>query len=175
MARPSETSRPARRARGASHPLAGPTLSAGPQIDYTIEVDLPSLEAALLRVAERAGVVVRHESFDGALFDDLPRRGGLCRLRGVLTLFVDPSQPAPDRVATLSLGLARLDLERIPMPPFVRQAIARQRAKLRPRRRPPLRRVVLECCLRYLSLPGGAGPCCLSPKSEFRVPAREAP
>jgi hypothetical protein len=105
-------------------------------------VDLPSLEAALLRVAERAGVVVRHESFDRALFDDLPRRGGLCRLRGALTLFVDPSQPAPDRVATLALGLARLDLERVPMPPFARQVIARQRAKLRPRRRPALRRVV---------------------------------
>lgn len=106
-------------------------------------MDLPSLEAALLRVAARVGVVVRHESFDRALFEGLTRRGGLCRLRGVLTLFVDPSQSAPDRVATLAFGLSRLDLDGIAMPPFVREAIARRgrEAQLR-RRRPALRRVV---------------------------------
>jgi hypothetical protein len=101
-----------------------------------------SLEAALLRVAARAGVVVRHESFNQTLFQDLPRRGGLCRLRGVLTLFVDPSQSTPDRVATLASGLSCLDLEHVAMPPFVRETIARQGAALRARRRPALRRVV---------------------------------
>lgn len=106
-------------------------------------MDFPALEAALLRVADRAGLVVRHESFDRALFQDLPRRGGLCRLRGVLTVFVDPSQSPPDRVATLALALARLDLERVAMPPFVRETIARQgAAAARARRRPALRRVV---------------------------------
>ncbi len=105
-------------------------------------MDPPSLEAALLRVAERAGLVVRHEAFDQGLFHDLPRRGGLCRLRGVLTVFIDPSQPPLERVATLALSLARLDLEGIAMPPFVRDTIARQGAALRARRRPALRRVV---------------------------------
>jgi hypothetical protein len=105
-------------------------------------VHLSALEAALLRVAARAGVVVRHESFDRALFQDLPRRGGLCRLRGVLTLFVDPSESPAERVATLALGLARLDLERVAMPPFVRETIAQRGASLRARRRPALRRVV---------------------------------
>lgn len=112
-------------------------------------MDLERLLDELTRAAERAGIRVRHETFDPNLSDVRRPRGGLCTLRGERLILVDDKLPLPERIATIAEALAGVDLEHLFLPPIVRATIgayAPVRRGLegdppRPRPRPPVKLV----------------------------------
>jgi hypothetical protein len=79
----------------------------------TPERVLQELEA----LAARIGITVRLEPFGSGL---LAGRGGLCWVRGQALVVMDASLPLPDRIAVLSSALARFDLDKVYVPPFLR-------------------------------------------------------
>jgi hypothetical protein len=106
-------------------------------------VEPKAMEDALLDVASRAGVTVRTEAFDPAVFASVQKRGGLCWVGGRAVLLVDVGLSVIERVGVLADGLSGLDVDAISMPPAVRARIeksAKKRASAP--RRPRLRRVV---------------------------------
>jgi hypothetical protein len=76
--------------------------------------------AELLEAARRAGVAVREVSLAGP---ELQARSGLCRLRGALTLFLDPGAPADERLRLLLEALRGLDLDDLYLSPAARSML----------------------------------------------------
>src|SRR5262245_31430655 len=63
------------------------------------------------------------ESFDPNLSDARHPQSGLCVVRGRRVILVDAGLPLPDRIATVTGALARVDLDAMYMPPIVRATI----------------------------------------------------
>jgi hypothetical protein len=89
----------------------------------------------LERIADRMGVKVRFEAFDGSA----SRRGGLCKVRGERRIVVDAGASIVEQIAVLEAALAKLDLDAVFASPLVRARIERRRAKS-PRVGPALRK-----------------------------------
>lgn len=72
---------------------------------------------ALIRLAERAGIQVRHEPMEGS-------GGGMCVMRGQRVLFVDTSAPPDVRYERLVSELAgAVDLDAVYVVPALRRDI----------------------------------------------------
>lgn len=89
-------------------------------------VEPPRLAELLEEAAARLDVEVRYERFERDSLGVTARgavRGGLCEIRGRRVILLDERLGPPDRVAVLALALAKLDLERVYLPPIVRSTI----------------------------------------------------
>jgi hypothetical protein len=79
---------------------------------------------ALEQAAAHAGVCVRYEAMTG----DSAGAGGLCKIRGEWTVIMDRRATPSDRAAMLVEALADFDVDGVPLPPEIRQALAKRRA-----------------------------------------------
>lgn len=105
-------------------------------------MDTHELLDALLALAGRLQVPIREESFDKVLFAELGERGGLCTLGGERVILVDRDLGPTERVGVLLRALAGLPLDRVHMPPYVRErleVVQRARAAILEKKRPRLR------------------------------------
>ena len=79
------------------------------------------LLAALLDLAEKAGIELRHETLGG-------EGGGLCVLRGKKILFIDETAVLADRIARTAAALSSLEeIEDSFILPQVRQVLEKYR------------------------------------------------
>jgi hypothetical protein len=99
----------------------------------------PEILAELEKLANRLGVAVRFDAFEGAGSGKIGK-GGLCRLRGAPFIVIDGALPILDKIGILSDALATFDLEAIYLPPVLRARIERRRTGRGPVL-PPLRPV----------------------------------
>ncbi len=88
-----------------------------------------ALEDALLALASRLGIPVRHETFDKTVFADLGARGGLCTLAGERVILVDRDLPTTDRVEILLRALAGLGWDDVLLASPVRHRLERARRR----------------------------------------------
>jgi hypothetical protein len=79
---------------------------------------------ALEQAAAHAGVRVRYEAMTG----DSAGAGGLCKIRGEWTVIMDRKATPSDRAAMLVEALAQFDVDGVPLPPEIRQALVKRRA-----------------------------------------------
>jgi hypothetical protein len=94
--------------------------------------------AALVGLAEKAGIEVRIEAFG---LKQLAGKGGLCRIRGRRVILVDAALGALEQAGVLGQALGSVDLRGLPIPDFVIPFLKSGHAKVRPLLRPrPLRR-----------------------------------
>ncbi len=88
---------------------------------------LVELLRALLNVAERAGIEVRLEPLDPEMFSR--HRGGICRIEGVRTIFIDSNAPIEEKTSVLLHALGQVDLDAIYMRPELRDRIDSQKTE----------------------------------------------
>ena len=80
-------------------------------------------------LADRAGIDVRSEPLDPAVFER--RRGGLCKIAGRTTIVVDSNASIHEKIAVFLEALARVDLDAVYMLPSLRERLeAVRQAKL---------------------------------------------
>ena len=100
----------------------------------SLAVTPPEILAELEKLANRLGVAVRFDAFDGGAAG----KGGLCKLRGAPFIVIDGGLPILDKIAILSEALSTFDLEAIYLPPVLRTRLERRRGGRGPVM-PPLR------------------------------------
>ena len=84
-------------------------------------MDDESLVEQLDLVAERLGVEVRFEAFEGP--------GGLCVLRGQNVLFVNSDMSSAEQVEVMGAALSKLELDSVYVVPEVRAFLERYRSR----------------------------------------------
>ncbi|HEX7665102.1 MAG TPA: hypothetical protein VF407_11340 [Polyangiaceae bacterium] len=85
--------------------------------------------AALEALADRAGIAVRTEPLDPAVFER--SRGGLCKIAGKTTIVVDSKASIHEKIAVFLDSLACVDLDAVYILPSLRARIeAARQAKL---------------------------------------------
>jgi hypothetical protein len=78
------------------------------------------LLSLLEETAQRLGIAVRYERFDGA---DVTVRDGLCLVKGERVLFVEKRRSLHEKILVLAKTISDLDSENTYMPPVVRELI----------------------------------------------------
>ncbi|NIQ39856.1 MAG: hypothetical protein GTN81_14900 [Proteobacteria bacterium] len=71
-------------------------------------------------LAEKLGIEVIYGKLGE---EDYPLRGGLCKVRGVFKIFMDPSANAEDRIGILAKALASFDTEKVYLLPYIREIL----------------------------------------------------
>ncbi len=84
---------------------------------------------ALEALADRAGIEVRSEPLDPAVFER--RRGGLCKLAGRTTIVVDSGASIHEKTAVFLEALARIDLDAVYMLPSLRERLEAVRGQVK--------------------------------------------
>lgn len=79
----------------------------------------------LEETAQRFGIAVRYERFDGA---DVAVRDGLCLVKGEKVLFVEKRRALHEKIRVLAMAISDLDSEDTYVPPVVRELIDSMRA-----------------------------------------------
>jgi hypothetical protein len=90
--------------------------------------------AALVQLAERAGIGVRSVRFDRRVIEG---DGGSCRVGGREVVLVDEASPVAHRIAILVGALQRHGVQPLFVPPLVRRLAARGPGVARTRSAPP--------------------------------------
>ena len=84
------------------------------------------LLSLLEETAQRLGIAVRYERFDGA---DVSVRDGLCLVKGEKVLFMDKRRTLREKIGVLVQTISNLDSETTYMPPVVRELIDEMRTQ----------------------------------------------
>jgi hypothetical protein len=82
-------------------------------------VDRSAILSALREALERLGVAVRQEKMP----EEAAINGGLCVIRGKITLIISPSMGAREKIELYASALRKLDSESIWLPPIIRKIL----------------------------------------------------
>ena len=74
----------------------------------------------LENLAEKLGVEIIYEKLGQ---EDIPVKGGLCKVKGTYKIFVDPCESVTAKIAVLARALSSFDTEGIYLIPFVREIL----------------------------------------------------
>ena len=71
-------------------------------------------------LAERLDVEIVYQKLGD---EELPVKGGLCRVNGAFKIFIDRSQSIEDQIKVMSQGLASFDIEGVYLFPYIREVL----------------------------------------------------